>query len=90
MTVSYKLLVKKSAERELKSIPKTLLSKLIGKIRALSSEPRPHGCEALAGSDKHYRVRQNDYRIVYTVSHQDHVVYVDYIRHRKDVYRGIE
>ena len=39
----------------------------------------------------YYRYRVGDYRIVYTVSHhQEHVVYVDYIQHRKDVYRGIE
>ena len=87
MTVSYKLFVKKSAEKELRTIPKQFLSKLVGKIRALSSEPRPHGCEALVGSDKHYRVRQNDYRIVYTVDDPKKEVIVVKIGHRADVYK---
>ena len=33
------------------------------------------------------RYRVGDYRIVYTVVKQAHLVYVDYIQHRRDVYR---
>ena len=87
MMASYKLLVKKSAERELRIIPKIILPKIVAKIRALSSEPRPHGCESLAGSKKYYRVRQNDYRIVYVVSDPKREVTIVKIGHRRDVYR---
>ena len=87
MTVSYKLLVKKSAEKELRTIPKPFLSKIVSKILLLSSNPRPHGSEPLAGSGEHYRIRQNDYRIVYTVNdHRKEVVLVK-VGHRSDVYR---
>ncbi len=37
---------------------------------------------------QYYRYRVGDYRIVYTVSQPDHTVHIDYIQHRKDVYRG--
>ena len=87
MTASYKLFVKKSAEKELRTIPKIILPKIVAKIRALSSEPRPHGCESLAGSQKHYRVRQNDYRIVCVVDEAKKEVTVVKIGHRGDVYR---
>ncbi len=87
MTVSYKLLVKKSAEKELRDIPRQFLSKIIGKIHGLASDPRSHGTEALAGSEKHYRVRQNDYRIVYIVDDSKKEVTVVKIGHRGDVYR---
>ena len=87
MTVSYKLLVKKSAEKELRDIPKQFLSKIVDKIRTLASDPRSHGCEALAGSEKHYRVRQNDYRIVYTVDDSAKEITIVKIGHRGDVYR---
>ncbi len=36
------------------------------------------------------RYRAGDYRIVYTVDRRNHAVYVDYIQHRKDVYRGMD
>ena len=84
---SYRLLVRRSAEKELRVIPQGILSKLTAKIRSLSVEPRPHGCESLAGSQKYYRVRQNDYRIVYVVDDLKKEVIVIKIGHRGDVYR---
>jgi mRNA interferase RelE/StbE len=38
----------------------------------------------------YYRYRVGDYRIIYTVSQKTHQVFVDYIQHRKDVYRDIK
>jgi len=35
---------------------------------------------------EYYRYRVGDYRIVYVVDHQQQVVYVDYVHHRKDIY----
>ena len=87
MTASYKLVVKRSAERELRTVPKGILLKITAKIRGLSAEPRPHGCESLAGSQKYYRIRQNDYRIVYTVNDPKKEVIIVKIGHRGEVYR---
>lgn len=87
MTDSYKLFVKKSAEKELRNIPKQFLTKIIGKIKDLASNPRPNACEAMAGSEKHYRLRQNDYRIVYTIDDSKKEVTVVKIGHRSDVHR---
>jgi mRNA interferase RelE/StbE len=38
----------------------------------------------------HYRYRVGDYRVVYTLDPGKRLVYVDYIQHRKDVYREAE
>ena len=37
---------------------------------------------------EYYRYRAGDYRIVYAVSLRERVVSIDYIQHRKDIYRG--
>ena len=37
---------------------------------------------------EYWRYRVGDYRIVYAVDPRHRAVYVDYIQHRKDVYRG--
>ena len=87
MTASYKILVKRSAERELRAVPKPFLLKIVQKIRSLSLEPRPAGCEALAGHEKGYRVRQNDYRVVYVVDDAKKEVTLIKVGHRSDVYR---
>ena len=36
----------------------------------------------------YYRYRIGDYRILYFVSSKTHQVFIDYIQHRRDVYRG--
>ncbi|MDQ3207136.1 MAG: type II toxin-antitoxin system RelE/ParE family toxin [Gemmatimonadota bacterium] len=48
--------------------------------------PRPHGYEKLSGQE-HYRVRQGDYRVVYSVDDETRTVLVVKVGHRRDVYR---
>ena len=86
MTDSYDLVVKKSAERELRALPKPDLRRVTERIRALSHNPRPPGCEKLSGHDQ-YRIRQGDYRIVYAIDDAAHIVTLVKIGHRREVYR---
>ena len=82
----YKIEIKKSAARELNSIPKKDLKKIIPRIKALSDNPRPIGYVKISGQE-HYRIRKGNYRIVYSVEDDILVVYVVKIGHRKDMYR---
>ena len=81
----YKIEIKKSAVKELKSIPKSDLYSIIGKIQNLSENPRPCGVQKLAHYEL-YRIRQGDYRIIYTIDDNLVLVQVVKIGHRKDVY----
>ncbi|WP_394297456.1 type II toxin-antitoxin system RelE family toxin [Methanoculleus bourgensis] len=36
-----------------------------------------------------YRIRVGDYRIVYAVDHAEQRVIILYVRHRRNVYRGL-
>ena len=84
----YSLRIKPSASKELQIISgKATLSRLIERIRALAAEPRPQGAEKLAGRSNIYRVRQGDYRIIYSVDDESRVVDVIRVGHRRDVYR---
>lgn len=82
----YKIYIKPTAVKELQKIPKRDVNKIIEKIRSLSSNPRPPGCEKLSADEK-YRVRQGRYRIVYSIEDDKLVVLIIKIGHRKDVYR---
>ena len=84
---SYSLEIKRSAAKELAALPKQDRVRIITRIQALAHEPRPAGCEKLSGQER-YRVRQGDYRIVYTVDDQNRIVLVTKIRHRREVYRS--
>jgi len=83
---SYNLLIKRSAAKELEAIPKKHREKLVGKIQALADNPRPPGCEKLAGDDK-YRIRHGVYRVLYEVDDATVIVTIVRVAHRREVYR---
>ena len=83
----YSILIKPSAVKEIESIPlKRDRQRIVERIRGLTENPRPPGCEKLTGRDK-YRLRQGRYRILYSIEDEDLLVYVVKVAHRKDVYR---
>ena len=82
----YSIDFKKSAAKELGRIPKRDLTRVLARIRALSNDPRPPGCEKLSGQER-YRVRQGDYRIVYSIQDWELTVWVVKVGHRREVYQ---
>ena len=85
--MAYRIEIKRSAEKEIEDIAdRRTRAKIIERIGALAENPRPAGSEKLSGAES-YRIRQGDYRIVYTVEDQRLVVQVVKVGHRRDVYR---
>ena len=56
------------------------------RINGLATEPRSAGAEKLSGHEK-YRIRQGDYRVLYSIDDGGQTVTVVKIGHRRDVYR---
>jgi len=83
---NYRLQIKPSAVKELEVIQLKDRKRVVAKIRRLAKEPRPDGCEKLSGYDK-YRLRQGDYRVLYSVDDSEQSVTVVKIGHRRGVYR---
>jgi mRNA interferase RelE/StbE len=82
----YNILIKPSAVREIKNIPRKDRLRIIQKIQSLANNPRPQGCEKLTGEDR-YRIRQGVYRIVCLVSDRELHIIVVKVGHRRDVYK---
>ncbi len=83
---SYRLLIKPSAVKELGAVPARDRLRLVSRLRRLSTDPRPPGCEKLSGHDL-YRIRQGDYRVLYSIEDQALVILVIKVGHRGAVYR---
>jgi mRNA interferase RelE/StbE len=83
----YEVYLKRSAAKELGRIPRTDLRRVVARIRSLAKEPRPAGSEKLSAQER-YRIRQGDYRIVYSVQDDERTVWVVKIGHRREVYRA--
>ena len=85
---NYKIYFRKSAIKEIKKLPNPTLQKIIKRIEALAIDPRPAGCEKLTGQE-FYRIRQGNYRIVYSIQDDELTVWVVKISHRKDIYKRL-
>lgn len=87
---TYRVVVKPAADKELDRISGgDVRQSILKRIFALGANPRPAGMEPIKGSDKTYRIRVGDYRVVYTLDDAAATVTVTRIGHRKDVYRGL-
>lgn len=82
----YKVYFRESVEKDFRAIPKKDVRKILHRIESLAAEPRPLGCEKLTGQER-YRVRQGQYRIVYSVQNKEFTVWIVKVGHRKNVYR---
>ena len=83
---SYSVLVRPSAAKELERLPDKPRRQIAKRLRALAEHPRPAGCEKLTGEDL-YRIRQGDYRVVYSIEDAALTVLVIRIGNRREVYR---
>lgn len=93
--MGYKLVILNKAEKEIKRIPQNLGKKIIQRIYELQNEPRPSGYKKLTDFRSHrvpdkvcYRVRQGDYRIIYTIEEEIITITIVQVKHRKEVYRN--
>lgn len=83
----YEVLIERTAERDLKSLPTDIFKRIVSRIKALSENPGPPGCHKLAGSKNDWRIRVGDYRVVYDIDDPRKRVRIFRIRHRREVYR---
>ncbi|QOX79494.1 type II toxin-antitoxin system RelE/ParE family toxin [Trichlorobacter lovleyi] len=83
---AYSIFFKESVRKDLVDIANHDLKRIMERISALSENPRPAGSEKLVGQDR-YRVRQGNYRIVYSIQDTELTVWVVKVGHRKEVYR---
>lgn len=79
---------KASVAKDLRTIPKQDVARILDRINALAENPRAEGCIKLSGN-RYYRVRQGLYRIVYDIQNEQLVVLVIKIAHRSTVYEQV-
>lgn len=82
----YELRFKPSVAKDLRDIPRADIQRILARIEAVRDDPRPPGSEKLSAQER-YRLRQGNYRILYTVADAEAVVEIVKIGHRREVYR---
>jgi mRNA interferase RelE/StbE len=85
---AYRLVIKPSAAKELGALgTRTDRRRIVALVRALGDEPRPRGCEKLAGRRQLLRARVGRFRVLYAIDDDERVVTVVKIGHRGSGYR---
>ena len=84
---SYSINLKPSVEKDLRHLSKRLVARVVERIEKLKADPVPRQAIKLSGTERFYRIRVSDYRIVYEVDTQAEQVTIHYVRHRREVYR---
>ena len=83
----YRVFLERAAERDLRRLPSRLHGRVVSSIQLLMDNPRPSGCRKLTGSERDWRIRVGDYRIIYEIDDVAKEVPVNRVRHRREVYR---
>lgn len=84
---SYEIQWKHSAERDLRNIDPQQIPRIIQAVESLVNNPLPSQSRKLRGSERDYRIRVGDYRVIYQADVKTKVVTIYHVRHRREAYR---
>jgi mRNA interferase RelE/StbE len=84
----FKIELRRIAQRSLDKLPPRDFKAVLEAVKALADSPRPNGVEKLKGVPL-WRVRQGDYRIVYSINDIERMVIIVRIGHRREIYRSL-
>ena len=84
---TYNIQWKASAKKELKKLNRLDIPKIISAVESLAHKPFPAKSKKNLGTNHTYRIRVQDYRVIYSVFSEILTIEVIKIGHRKDVYR---
>jgi mRNA interferase RelE/StbE len=82
----YEIVFHRKTEKELRKITTQDRNKIFAKIQELSNNPYLFGHLKLSENDDLYRVRQGNYRVIYSIEDNQLQIYIIKIGHRKDIY----
>jgi mRNA interferase RelE/StbE len=86
---SYRLEWRRSATIDLRRIAAVDVPRVMSAAEALAEDPFPPGCTKLSGSERSYRIRVGDYRILFDVLSGHLLIEVVKVGNRKDVIQEI-
>jgi mRNA interferase RelE/StbE len=84
----YSLELSPAAVRDYKKLPADEIENINRSIENISGNPRLSGYKKLKNRNA-YRIRVNDYRIIYEILEKSSTIVIIRIRHRKEVYKNL-
>ncbi len=84
----HKIELRRKAQRALDRLPKNDFNAVLGTVKDLANTPRPKRTEKIKSAGL-WRVRQGNYRIVYSIDDDQKLVTFLRIGPRREIYRSL-
>jgi mRNA interferase RelE/StbE len=85
--MSYQVALDRTAKRDLRHLDPVWQRQVAEHLQILLTDPRPAGVTKLRGTENEWRIRVGDYRVIYEIDDDKHMVTILRIRHRREAYR---
>ncbi|GIK55168.1 MAG: translation repressor RelE [Chloroflexota bacterium] len=85
--MTHRITLTVTAVKERERLDETARERIDRAVRSLGETPRPPGVKKLAGSQRDWRIRVGDYRVLYEIDDQQEVITIWRIAHRRQAYR---
>jgi mRNA interferase RelE/StbE len=82
----YRVILPKSVQKQLDRLPDETANRVLARLAALETNPRPPDVKKLKGRNG-WRIRIGDYRVIYEISDTPRQVLVITVGHRREVYQ---
>ena len=84
--MKFQVILPKSVQKELDRLPDEITNRILARLSALETNPRPANAKKLKGRDA-WRIRVSDYRVIYEIHDRAMQIIVITVGHRREVYR---
>ena len=84
--MKFQVILPKSVQKELDRLPDEITNRILARLSALETIPRPADVKKLKGRDA-WRIRVGDYRVIYEINDRVSQIIVITVGHRREVYR---
>ena len=74
-----------STKKDIRSLPRQEVARVIEAVTELANDPLPHGSQKLSGSERTYRIRVGDYRVIYEVFAESHIVEIQRVSEPRQI-----
>lgn len=71
---TYTIIIVRPAQKEIRALDQTVRARILQALHSLADNPRPPNCRKLVGAQNRWRIRVNDYRVVYEINDDDSIV----------------
>ncbi|HEY5041538.1 MAG TPA: type II toxin-antitoxin system RelE/ParE family toxin [Verrucomicrobiae bacterium] len=84
--MKFQIILPKSVQKELDRLPDEIANRILARLAALETSPRPADVKKLKGREA-WRIRVGAYRVIYEIHDRILQIIVITVGHRREIYR---